>query len=247
MVTQSRSHPVPLLLTRPRAQGADFAERLTARFGDQLAIVTTPLLAPRFFAPALPVGPFSALILTSQTGVEGYLRLGAASDLPKEVFCVGERTASAARGAELIPLCVAEDAASLIAQIKLRPPRGRLLHLRGREARGNIGELLQSAGIDTVDAVMYAQERLALTGAAATLLRGQAPVIVPLFSPRTAMIFVAEMARVKGISPLFVAAMSGEVALEARRFDAQVKIAQRPDAAAMVDVVAVFLTDLQHA
>ena len=229
------------------AQGADFAERLKARFGDQLAIIKTPLLAPRFFAPALLAGPFSSLILTSQTGVEGYLRLGVANDLPKEVFCVGERTASAARRAELIPVCVAEDAASLIAQIKLHRPRGRLLHLRGREARGNICELLESAGIDTVDAVIYAQERLTLTGTAATLLRGPAPVIVPLFSPRTAMIFVAEMARVKGISPLFVAAMSGEVALEARRFDAQVKIAQRPDAAAMVDVVSAFLTDLQNA
>ena len=247
MVTQSRSHSVPLLLTRPTAQGADFAERLSVRFGDQVAIIKTPLLAPRFFAPALPVGPFSALILTSQTGVEGYLRLGERNDLPKEVFCVGERTANAARGAGLIALCVAGDAASLIAQITALRPKGRLLHLRGREARGNICELLESAGIDTVDAVIYAQERLALTDAAATLLRGPAPVIVPLFSPRTAMIFFAEMARVRGISPLFVAAMSGEVALEARLLDAQVKIAQSPDAAAMVDVVAVFLTDLQRA
>lgn len=247
MVTQSRSHPVPLLLTRPAAQGADFAKRLLARFGDRLDIIKTPLLAPKFFAPVLPVGPFSALILTSQTGVEGYLRLGAADRLPKIVFCVGERTANAARKAQLIPLCVAENAASLIAQIKVRRPDGKLLHLRGREARGNITNLLESAGIDTVDTVIYAQAQLALTDAAVTVLRAQAPVIVPLFSPRTAVIFAAELARIKGISPLFVAKMSGDVALEARNLDAQVLIAQRPDAAAMVDVVAVLLAELQRA
>ena len=247
MFTQSRSHPVPLLLTRPKAQGADFAERLIARFGDELNIIKTPLLAPKFFAPVLPAGPFSALILTSQTGVEGYIRLSGADLLPKDVFCVGERTADAAREARLIPVCVAEDAASLIAQIKVQRPEGKLLHLRGRDARGNITNLLQSAGIDTIDMVIYAQEQLALTDAAVTVLRARVPVIVPLFSPRTAVIFAAEMARIKCISPLFVAKMSGDVALEARNLDAQVMIAQQPDAAAMVDVVALLLAELQRA
>jgi uroporphyrinogen-III synthase len=244
MVTQSRAKSVPLLLTRPTAQGADFAERLTARFGDQLTIIKTPLLAPRFFAPVLPPGPFSGLILTSQTGVEAYLRLAGAHNLPKEVFCVGERTASAARAAQLHPVVVADDAANLILQIKALRPTGRLLHLRGREARGNISFLLDSAGIDTSEAVIYAQEECHLTAQAQTILMQTGPVIVPLFSPRSATIFAAEMARIGGISPLRVASMSGDIAAEATQLTARIIIATKPDAAAMLKAVALLLQDM---
>ena len=247
MVTQSRATPIPLLLTRPEAQGADFAQLLAARFGDALAIIKTPLLAPRFFSPVLPAGPFVALILTSQTGAEGYLRLGQAEALPTDVFCVGERTASAARDARLCPLAIAPDAAQLILQIKALRPIGPLLHVRGRETRGNIGNLLQSAGIDTVDAVIYAQDPLPLTRHAIDALLSETPLLVPLFSPRTAALFAAELARIQAVSPLFIAAMSGEVALEVAKLGAQVTVADSPDAGAMADVVAVLLAKARRA
>ena len=247
MVTQSRATPIPLLLTRPKAQGSDFAQLLTARFGDALDIIKTPLLAPRFFAPVLPTGPFVALILTSQTGVEAFVRLGQAKALPKDAFCVGERTASAAKDAGLRPLAIAPDAARLILQIKAARPKGALLHLRGRETRGNIGNLLQSAGIDTVDAVIYAQDALPLAHPAVDALLSQIPILVPLFSPRTAALFATELARIQTVSPLFIAAMSGEVALEVAKLGAQVTVADRPDAGAMADVVAVLLAKARRA
>lgn len=248
MVTQSRAKPVPLLLTRPEAQGEDFANELRARFGPTLQIIKTPLLAPRFFAPPLPVGRYAALILTSQTGVEGYVRLGAATNaLPKDVFCVGERTAKAARDAHLYPRAVADDAASLIRQITELRPAGPLLHLRGREARGNIRFLLDTAGIETVETVIYAQEQQALSAAAEAVLRKQNPVLVPLFSPRTAAIFVGEMARMGGISPLFLAAMSGEVALEAATISTQIKTAAKPNAASMIDALVLLLAEMKRA
>ena len=247
MVTQSRAEPVPLLLTRPKAQGADFAERLIARFGDAVAIINTPLLAPRFFVPNLPIGPFDAMILTSQTGVAGYVRLGLADTLPKAVYCVGERTANAAQDAGLNVVAVAPDAARLIAQIKASRVKGVLLHLRGRETRGNIVSLLESAGIDTVEAVIYAQDPVPLADAAIRCLQCAQPMVVPLFSPRTAALFSVELARIQAVSPLFIAAMSGEVALELGFTGAQIKIAHRPDAGAMVDAVALLLADLLRA
>ena len=247
MVTQSRARPVPLLLTRPEVQGADFAARLLSEFGDRVAIIKTPLLTPRFFAPVLPHGPFSAMILTSQTGVEGYVRLGLALHLPKEVFCVGERTARAACAAQLMPVAVAKDAASLIAQISALKPKGALLHLRGRETRGDICNLLISAGIETVDVVIYGQDPLPFNNAATKTLNGNRPVLVPLFSPRTAVLFTAGLSQITVNSPLFVAAMSDEVALAAGALGAQIKIAKQPDAAAMIDVVALFLAELQRA
>ena len=247
MVTQSRALPIPLLLTRPEAQGADFAQLLTARFSDAVTIIKTPLLAPRFFAPALPPGPFAALILTSQTGVEGYMRLGQTEVLPKDVFCVGKRTANAAKDAGLRPLAIAPDAAHLILQIKAARPKGALLHLRGRETRGNISNLLHSTGIDTVDVVIYAQDPLPLAHPAVAALLSQTPLLVPLFSPRTAALFATELGRIPAVSPLFIAAMSGEVALEVAALGAQVDVANRPDAAAMADSVAVLLAKVRRA
>jgi len=248
MPAQSRAQPVPLLLTRPDPQGADFGHAVQTRFGDAVRIVRTPLLAPRFYAPALPPGPFAGLIVTSQTGVDAYQRLGAAKDdLPRDAYCVGTRTADAARVAGLTPGLIAPNAASLTALIKAQPPKGVLLHLRGRDTRGNILDHLNLAGIDTFDAVVYAQEAQALTDEAQTILRVRSPVLVPLFSPRTAAIFAGEMARTCGISPLFVVAMSGDVALALRSLAAEIRVAETPDASAMLDTVAMLLSDMKRA
>jgi uroporphyrinogen-III synthase len=248
MVTQSRAKPVPLLLTRPETQGASFADDLRARFGDQVRVVKTPLMAPRFFAPTLSDGPYAALIITSQTGVEAYLRLGGATQgLPRKVFCVGERTANSARDAQLMPVLVAQDAADLIGQINALRPTGKLLHLRGRDARGDVRNHLNSAGIDTEQAVVYAQEQQPLTPDAVSVLQEADAVLVPLFSPRTAAIFAAEVRRIGGISGLFVAAISGEVALELTAISPQVRVAVKPDAAAMLDALALLLVDTGRA
>lgn len=248
MVAQSHAKPLALLLTRPEAQAADFADDLVARFGDQLHLIKTPLLAPRFYAPALPTGPFAALILTSQTGVAAYLRLGdATQNLPKGVHCVGEITATAARNAGLNPLGVASDAKGLINDIVAQNPAGRLLHLRGRDARGDVAKNLNNAGIDTETAIVYVQDEQPLTAQAADVLRSASPVLIPLFSPRTARIFASEMVRIRGISPLYVIAMSAEIALEAARLSTQIKVAARPDASAMRDALAMLLADMQRA
>lgn len=239
---------MPLLLTRPEPQAADFARQLRARFGAQVRIIKTPLLAPRFYAPYLPAGPFAGLILTSQTGVAAYLRLGdAVQGLPRDVYCVGSRTADAARGAQLRPISIAQDAASLTAQIKALPPQGALLHLRGRETRGDITNQLILAGIETIDAEIYAQEKQDLTDEAQEVLQNIHPVLVPLFSPRTATIFTMELTRTGSVSSLLVAAMSEDVARDMRRIATRIIVAGRPDADAMLDSLAQFLAEVQRA
>lgn len=248
MVTQSRSQPVPLLLTRPAEQGRNFSLCLTQRFGDRICLIDTPLLAPRFFDIVLPEGPFAALVLTSQTGVDAFARLGGAmSALPKDVYCVGHQTARHALAVGLRPVIVEPDSAALIARIKLQRPLGKLLHLRGQDARGEVAKNLNIAGIDTVETATYAQLAQTLTPAAEAALVGQMPVVVPLFSPRTALIFATEMARIKGISPLWIAAISGAVALEVATLGAQVSQATSPDAPAMAAVIATILDDVNRA
>ncbi len=244
MAIQSHVYPIPLLLTRPKEQGAGFAATVARQFGKKVWLINSPLLAPNFFAPTLPDQTFTALILTSKTGVEGYQRLGSAKGgLPKLVFCVGRSTADAARSQDLTPLIEATDAADLIKQIIALRPRGPLLHLRGQESRGDVVGNLNSAGIDTKSALIYAQIPQSLTEQATTQLQRPEPVIVPLFSPRTARIFTSEMKRCCGISPLLIVALSREIALEASSLAAQIKIAETPDAEAVHNALAELLND----
>ena len=248
MPTQSRADAVPILLTRPQAQGLAFARQVTDRFGDRLRIILSPLMAPRFLQPTLPEGPVSALIITSQTGVQALARLGALTKtLPRHVFCVGTQTAQSLRDLGFQPVGVAPDAARLIDVIKHQKPVGRLLCLQGRDVRGNIAESLISAGIDTVSAIIYAQEAQALSREATAILQTASPVIAPLFSPRSARIFSAELARLHSVSPLFAAVISGETAIALSAPTQQIRVAVTPDAASMLDQIALLMTDIQRA
>lgn len=205
-----------ILLTRPQAQSLRFAESLG------LPCLISPLMAPRFLTPVVP--PHAAVILTSETGAEAAARLVA----PTFAFCVGDRTASTARSLGFQASSAAGDAEALIAHI-LAAPVSPLLHLRGREARGEIAARLTSAGVPTAEAVAYAQEEQPLSPEALAALHGTAPLILPLFSPRSATL----LARVVPRAPLTVVAMSAAVAEAARGLDPDPLIATRPDAAAM--------------
>lgn len=233
MAAQSRAGALPaVLLTRPQAQGDRLAGQLRARLGPGLRIVTSPLMAPVFPDVALPPGDWAGYVLTSETGVQALRRLG----LPlRPAWCVGDRTAQAAREAGLPATSAAGDAAALVAAILAAGPQGPLLHLRGREARGQIAARLTAAGQPAAEALVYAQEPRPLSAAAADLLAGAAPVAIPVFSPRTAALLAADPAARGGRAPLWLAAISPAAAepLAALRPD-RLKIALRPDAASML-------------
>ncbi len=228
--------PIPVLLTRPQAQSQTFAAALQARFGDRLRPVLAPLMAPVFLAPALPTGPFAAVIFTSATGVEA----GRSLDLPKRAWCVGAQTAARARAAGFQALSADGDAAALVAAILADPPTGRLLHLRGEEVRGDVADMLNSAGLETFSAVVYRQDPQPLTSEARAVLAENGPVIVPLFSPRTGALFRQALPDDLRADLHFVA-MSEAVADAVAGLAGTVVIARRPDADAMLDAVAVLL------
>lgn len=224
-----------VLLTRPAAQSDRFAADLRARLPG-VDITISPLLAPEYLRPTLPEGPHAAVIFTSETGVAAARGLGGLPDL---AWCVGERTAAAAQVAGFRTVTGGGDAALLVqamvqAMRDAPPPAGRLIHLRGRDARGNVAQRLWDAGLPCDEAVVYAQEPQPLTPRAQLLLQDSQPVIVPLFSPRSALIFAR---RARGArAPLWIAALSPAVAA-ASPPAARTDTADRPDAAAMCDVV----------
>lgn len=217
MPRQSRA---PILLTRPPAQNARFAAMLGGE-----RVVLSPLIVPRYFSPKLPEA--DCVIFTSETAV----RAGVA----RRAWCVGDRTAQAARAAGYQACSAGGDADALVAAIIAAAERGPMLHLRGRIARGNVAARLVAAGIPASEAIVYELEPQPLTPEAQVLLAGTDPVLVPLFSPDSARRF-ADAA--KGCAaPVRFACLSAAVAAAAPPAQ-DVQIAAEPDACAMLTLIA---------
>lgn len=247
-----RPSPGPtVLLTRPAAQSQRFAAALADRFGADFRVVIAPLMAPRFLSPALPTKA-TALILTSETGAEAARRMK--DKLPhlaeNLAYCTGDRTAAAAEAAGFRAISAQGDAEALIALIlSQRKTAGEelpLLHLRGEDSRGNVAARLLAAGVACTEVVVYRQEEQPLSPEALALLAQPAPLIVPLFSPRSARLFAA--AARAAAAPLSLAAISPAAAAMAEALaPARLITAARPDAAAMLDAVTLLIRDLPTA
>ncbi len=224
------------LLTRPAAASERFAAMLRESFGPELAIVISPLMAPVFLHPAVPDDRFDALILTSETGVEAARRISAEGvDLPARAFCVGDRTALMAQEAGFVAISAKGDADALIRLIGGDPTARRVLHLRGADTRGDIVQRLESMGLHARQAIVYSQQAQPLTAEAAKLLAGGLPVILPLFSPRSADLMV--MAG-PFVAPLWVAALSLAVAERAAGLHPdRLTVATQPEATALVHAI----------
>lgn len=234
MATQSRAKT--LLLTRPEPQASRFAALAALRLGADLRIVVSPLMAPRFLAPDLPDRAFAALVLTSETGADAARRISAAGGrLPSRAICVGDRTAQVAQAAGFQAVSAQGDAAALVRFILDRAQAGPLLYLHGKDSRGDVAGLLNSGGIETVSAIVYDQIEAFLTDEAKAVLAQPDPVLLPLFSPRTARLFAAGIAQINHRAPLWVAALSRAVAAEAQVLAPEkLEIAGNPDADAVL-------------
>ncbi|MEO6299233.1 MAG: uroporphyrinogen-III synthase [Paracoccaceae bacterium] len=234
MAPQSRAPTT--LLTRPAPQSAHFAALLRARFPG-IRVVISPLIAPSFVQLILPDRPWTALIFTSETAVISAQRIAAdGQPLPQLAFCVGDHTAEVASAAGFDAKSASGDATALISLILSQNHKGPLLHLRGRESRGDIANALGSAGIETFEAISYHQQSQSLSPEAVASLRADAPII-PLFSPRTAEIFARECSRIQLTAPLMIIAISAAVAASAPPSTCIVT-ATHPDAEAMLDAIA---------
>lgn len=218
-----------ILLTRPDAAARPFADALRVRLG-AVRIVHSPLLRIEWLATGLPRG---VPIFTSPRGVEGFLRSGGKAGGP--CWCVGDATAEAATEAGFAARSASGDAKALIAVILESGDTGPFVHVRGRHAIADLAAILSEAGRETRAAVVYDQVAEPLTQGARALLQGEAPVVLPLFSPRTARLFAREC---PADAPLFIALMSGAVRDALGDVGAcALSIAARPDADAMLDVV----------
>ncbi len=215
-----------LIMTRPGRQGIAFAERLKGLLADDARIIQSPLLDIVPMEATLPDA--AGLVFTSVNGVAQAARLAAPHSLP--AYCVGPKTSNAAQAAGFSPVTGPGDAEGLIDAILNRQTPGPLAHIRGRHARGAVAQTLTKAGVLCHDVIAYTQVPRALSDAAAAALAGKFPVVLPLFSPRTATI-LADAGPFA--APLHIAAISP--AAQPDLTADQIEIAVQPTEDAMID------------
>ncbi|WP_417733451.1 uroporphyrinogen-III synthase [Roseovarius sp.] len=225
---------VTILITRPEPAATRFADQLGARLGDKVVILRAPLMRIDYGGALPDIGGDDVLVFTSRHGVAGFCRLTERRDFT--CYAVGDATAEAARRAGLRAISAGGDADALLARIAADGVEGPFLHLRGEHVASDIsGGLRQQVRI-AKEAVVYRQVDMPLSDQAQALLAKEAPVIVPLMSPRSAQAFF-ERAR-GAVAPILVAAISSNAADAVPAGQAQlVEIAQTPDADGVLIVI----------
>ncbi len=227
-----------LLLTRPEAQSRRFAAAFRARFGEDWPVVVSPLTGIDFLPADLPATLPADIVFTSENAVAAFACLFA--DRSQTAWCVGTRTEAAAQAAGFATRRGPGDwmglAQALIAAENVR----RVLHPHGVHAAGDLPGMLGSAGIETVSVVLYDQIALPPAPEARRLIASPLPVLLPLFSPRSARLAARAFAGAR--APLRLAAISPAADSAAAGLPATARvIAARPDGEAMLDALAALI------
>lgn len=213
--------PPPIcLLTRPEAQSHDFAARLQdAGIGCVIAPLIRIAALPHDSARAQSA-PVLAL---SSVHAVGFAGPGAG----RHAFCVGPATARAARNAGFAVTQGPGDGAGLAALMRKAGTDGaQALHLHGRH---------RATALPGAAMAVYDQIAQPLSAQAQTAITGQNPIVVPLFSARSAKLSADALH--KATAPIYTVAISPRADAAFDRTALQREIAPRPDASAMVTTI----------
>lgn len=216
----------------------------TALAARGIAAIVEPLIQIHYHShEAVDLDGVQAVLCTSANGVRALAR--ASGKRGVRLFAVGDATAgrALAEGFDVVESAGGNvgDLARLTAA-RLRPQDGRLLHVAGGAAAGDLGGALRAQGFSVDRCVLYeARAAAALSPAAVDALRIRALDFALFFSPRTASIFVklagsagvaAYCERVTAVS-ISRAADTAVAALNWRRR----RIAERPSQPALLDAL----------
>jgi uroporphyrinogen-III synthase len=214
-----------LLLIRPKAQSETFLAECQRQLGGPVAHVISPVLkiAPVNDLPDL--SPYATVMVTSGNAVDraGEQLLG------RRVVTVGERTARRAAGFGANATCLGENIEQFLPSLPtLEQP---VLHLRGQYARADMVGLAKAAGVHLDEAIVYEQREEKLNAQALELLSSGA-ALVPVFSPRTAML----ASRYPTDSHTIVLAIS-DAAAKSWHGSGTIRVAEYPTADAVIELI----------
>ncbi|CAN0167421.1 unnamed protein product, partial [Chrysoparadoxa australica] len=228
--------PVPLLMTRPRGAAERFVASLPPDVRDRVRPIYSPLIAIEGLDADVDFKDEAAVFSSANGVAHGPLGAG------RRAYCVGAATTRAALARGWAAEERGQTAEALIAGLIAHPPAQPLIHLSGVHTRGDIAARLTAQGIQTRNVAIYDQVAQPLTAEArAAVARGN-PLMLPLFSPRTAAQFANQVPKA---ATVHVIALSDAVAdpLVGASYG-RVTVAARPDANAMSDEIARVLNDM---
>ena len=218
-----------LLVTRPVETARRFAQRIEDVYGTGFQTILSPALEIVQLDPEVPT-ECDHLILTSANGVRQAIRINI--KVTGSVFCVGQRTADLAKSHFFSAIRAGSCAKELIERVSKQNIDGAILHLSGTHTRGDIVENLMKRGLKASRAIAYDQRLLTPTYDAKDALKGTLPIVLPLFSTRSAGL----LAQCKVNAPVHVVAISEVVkASLPDAFRQSVKVADAPDEDHMVE------------
>lgn len=178
-----------VLITRPQPDADAFAEDCRAAGLDP---VIAPLMSVTargdWAAPADAAG----LAFTSANGVRVFAAASRVRNLT--AFCVGEATADAARAAGFSTISAADgDVVSLAETIAEQSSAisGQIVHIAGSRRAGDLLGALTERGLKASRIIAYETNEVRnLPQTAATAIGSGRALVVTLFSPRTARLFL---------------------------------------------------------
>jgi uroporphyrinogen-III synthase len=219
-----------VILTRPREASERFASAMRNALGP-VDVAILPLMEIAPLGEALDLDGVAALIFTSAAGVEMFGGLTEDRSLP--AWCVGDRTAEAARAIGLRATSAGGDAEALITLMAEARPEGRLLHLHGAHVSVDVAERLTAAGLRAEGRAIYDQVQVPPGDAMSAALSHDGPIVVPLFSPRSARLFAEAAEGAAGdVLPVAISAATRDALPDP--WTSRTKIADAPDAPAMI-------------
>lgn len=226
-----------VLITRSEPGASETAQRLAG-------LGYSPIVEPLFALEPVPASlpDFDALAFTSANGVRAFAKLNNRRDAP--VFCVGTRTAEAAREAGFSDVAMADgDVGALVRFVAERlPPGARLLHSGNEDSRGDLSGQLRAQGhharfVATFHAAPVGSPGPAL---AAHLAGKRSFEAVLIHSPRAGAGLAGFASAFPGRAGLNVAAISAAAALPLKSLADRIEIAHAPNEAALLNALGRF-------
>jgi uroporphyrinogen-III synthase len=202
-----------ILLTRPQSGSESFCAALRAQI-PKAEILTSPLIAIKYICAPLNLTAYGGIVFTSVHGVEFFKDHDVPENMP--CFAVGSRTAQAASDAGFLVANSDGDSAALVKMILSHPNLGQLLHVHGEHTLGEVAKQLTQNGYPCESMVVYAQTARPLSSRVIEAVQGGGPLILPLFSRRTAILLLEQITPTAGSH---IVAMSKSVAEPFHKFD----------------------------
>jgi uroporphyrinogen-III synthase len=223
-----------VLITRSEPGASDTAERLAGLGYDP---IVEPLFAIEHVQAALP--GFDALAFTSANGVRAFAKLNSQRDVP--VFCVGRRTAEAARESGFSNVTSADGDVGLLVQLIAAEldPGARLLHTGNTESRGDLSGQLTARGCNAEFVATFQATPVGSPGPALTAHLSGNPRFeaVLVHSPRAGHILASLVRASSNRARLNVAAISPAAAAPLKSLADRIEIAAAPDEAALLNAL----------